>query len=96
MFAVVVTFTLKSGEAERFGKLMRANARTSLAKEPGCTRFDVATDPERPNEVFLYELYTNAAAFDAHLGSAHFREFDAASAGMVSAKSVATYSEVQT
>lgn len=96
MFAVTVLFTLGPGGAEEFMPLMLENARLSLASEPGCLRFDVCTDPARPDEVFLYELYYNREMFDRHLETAHFREFDAAVAPMVQSKTVRTYAQVQT
>ena len=83
MFVVTVAFTLQPGEAGAFLPLMRANAATSLQAEPGCLRFDVCTDPDRPDEVFLYEVYASPEAFAAHLASAHFTGFDAASAAMI-------------
>lgn len=94
MFAVVVTFQITPANEEAFLTLMLANAATSRTQEPGCLRFDVCTDPARPGEVFLYEIYTNAAAFDAHLASAHFIAFDAEAAPMIAAKSVRTYVQV--
>lgn len=94
MFAVVVTFTLKSGTAQEFMPLMYENAATSLRDEPGCHQFDVATNPEQPNEVFLYELYTDASAFESHKATPHFLGFDAATADMIVAKNVSTYAKV--
>jgi len=94
MFAVCVTFQIAPGQMAVFMPLMLANARTSMADEPGCHRFDVLTDPDREGEVGLYELYTDAAAFDAHLASAHFKTFDAAVSSMIAAKSVQTYAKV--
>ncbi|MEL6689265.1 MAG: putative quinol monooxygenase [Pseudomonadota bacterium] len=94
MFAVVVTFQLKAGQMADFVPLMEKNAATSLAQEPGCTRFDVCSDPERPDEVFLYELYDDRAAFDDHLQSAHFKAFDAAVGEMIAAKDIRTYATV--
>ena len=93
-FAVVVTFQIEPDQMAAFLPLMLDNARASLATEPGCRQFDVATDPARPEEVFLYELYDDRAAFDAHLGTAHFKSFDAAIAPMVREKSVKTYARV--
>jgi len=95
MFAVVVTFKIVPDDWDRFLPLMHQNAATSLSIEPGCQRFDVCTDPDRPHEVFLYELYTDRAAFDGHLTSDHFKAFDTATAGMIAAKQVATYTQVQ-
>ncbi len=94
MFAVVVTFQIAPGQMAAFLPRMRANAAASLRHEPGCHRFDVCTDPARPDEVFLYELYTDQAAFDAHLATDHFKAFDAEAGPMIAGKSVATYAEV--
>lgn len=89
-FAVCVTFTLRPGRAGTFRPLAEAQARASLA-EPGCRVFDVWTDPERPDELFLYEIYDSAAAFQAHLGTSHFKRFDAETAEMVTDKRVVTW-----
>ncbi|MEM8801977.1 MAG: putative quinol monooxygenase [Pseudomonadota bacterium] len=94
MYAVVVTFQIKAGEVDRFLPLMTDNAKASLANEPGCHRFDVCTDSSRVDEVFLYELYTDRAAFEAHLASTHFQVFDAAVTEMIASKTVSTYDKV--
>lgn len=94
MYAVVVTFQIKAEAMSAFLPLMRDNAQRSLADEAECHRFDICTDPARPNEVFLYELYTNRAGFEAHLASAHFQSFDAQVADMIAKKSVRTYEQV--
>lgn len=94
MFAVVVSLTLKPQCSQEFLPLMMANARSSLSREKGCRQFDVATDPSRPDEVFLYELYDDATAFQHHLASGHFRSFDLATASMIEEKTVKTYCEV--
>lgn len=89
MFVVAVTFIIAPEAWEAFLPLMQANAKASLENEPECHQFDVCTNPEAPNTVFLYEVYTNRAAFDAHLQSAHFIAFDTAVKDMVTDKSVA-------
>ncbi|QUJ75995.1 antibiotic biosynthesis monooxygenase [Sulfitobacter albidus] len=94
MFAVVVSLEVKPGTMATFLPAMTENARLSLACEPGCHRFDVCTDSARPDEVFLYELYTDRAAFDAHLETAHFRAFDAKSGAWIVAKDVRTFDGV--
>ena len=95
MFAVVVTFQIAPQQMAAFMPRMLENARISLESEAGCHQFDVASDEARPNEVFLYELYTNKAAFDVHLGSAHFHTFSAQTEQMIVDKSVLTYAKVQ-
>ena len=94
MFAVCVTFQLETGRAEAFLPLMQENAQTSLQDEPGCQQFDVLTDANKPDKVFLYELYTDKAAFDTHLASRHFQKFDAAVANMIAAKEIQTWDTI--
>ncbi|AXT27480.1 antibiotic biosynthesis monooxygenase [Ruegeria sp. AD91A] len=93
MFVVTVTFTLMPGTRDTFLPLMVENASTSLREEFGCQQFDVCLGDD-PETVFLYEVYDDAAAFGAHLESAHFKTFDAAVADMIKAKVVHQYTEV--
>ncbi|MES0807844.1 putative quinol monooxygenase [Roseibium sp. SCPC15] len=94
MFAVTVCFQIKEGQLDEFLPLMIENAQTSLKAEPGCRQFDVCTDDARPGEIFLYEIYDDATAFQVHLASEHFLKFDSEVSSMVADKKVATYSKV--
>lgn len=91
MYVVTVEFAIRAASFEPFIRQMLANARTSLETEPGCSRFDVCTDAANPSRVFLYELYVDRAAFDAHLGSEHFKVFDRTVAKWVELKTVRTW-----
>lgn len=95
MYAVTVTFAIAPGRMPDFLPLMYANASASLRDEPGCRQFDVATDPARPDTVFLYELYDTEADFKAHLTLPHFLSFAEETEAMVAEKTVATWSEVR-
>jgi quinol monooxygenase YgiN len=88
MYVVIVDFRIKPERLAAFMPLMLENARLSRETEPGCQIFDVCVDPKEKTSVFLYEVYDDRAAFDAHLATAHFKRFDAAVADMVAAKSV--------
>jgi len=91
MYAIVVDFTIHPLHIADFRKAMIENADASLAREPACRQFDVCLDPEADNKVFLYELYDNKAAFDAHLASEHFQTFNAKTASWVADKTVSAY-----
>lgn len=93
-YAVVVTFAIHSDHWDAFLPLIHANAKASVADEVGCLQFDVATDPDRPDEVFLYEVYADAAAFQTHLQSVHFKDFDTTAGHMIADKTVTTYAQV--
>lgn len=86
-FVILVEFTIKPGNRSRFHELIVENATRSRTEEPGCRRFDVLTDPKAPDRIVLYELYDDAAAFEAHKRSAHYAAFDAASASLITSKS---------
>ena len=88
MYVVVVDFKIKPERLAQFMPLMLENARLSRETEPGCRQFDVCVDPKDKASVFLYEIYDDRAAFDAHLATMHFKRFDAAVGDMVAAKAV--------
>lgn len=87
---VVVVFGVKPDNAMSFRGAVLDNARTSLMTEPGCLVFDVCEASDRPT-FFLYELYKDRAAFDLHLGTDHFKAFDAMSASWVLSKTVSRF-----
>ncbi|MEL7000927.1 MAG: putative quinol monooxygenase [Pseudomonadota bacterium] len=90
MYLVTVIFTAAKDKAEAFAARVQQQATDSLT-EPGCRRFDVWTDPADPARTFLYEIYDDRAAFDAHLESAHFKAFDAEVASWIIDKQVETW-----
>ena len=88
LYALVVEFTIKPAFIDAFAEAIAINARASVRDEPGCRQFDVCRDPTDPAFFYLYELYDHEAAVKAHLGSAHFRAMNAATADWVARKSV--------
>ncbi|MGO4852787.1 putative quinol monooxygenase [Phaeovulum sp. W22_SRMD_FR3] len=78
-FVVLPRFTVEEGQLEAFLAAARADAEASVAHEPGCLQFDVVVDRSaRLAEVVFYEVYTDRAAFDAHLQTPHLEAFRAA------------------
>lgn len=90
MLVITVTFEIDDAHLDAFRRAVLANAAKSMADEPGCRLFDVAEHPDKP-EFFLYELYDDDAAFDAHRASPHFRQFDAETAAWVKVKRVTRF-----
>jgi autoinducer 2-degrading protein len=92
-FAITVAFELVEGAFPEFHRLVAENAALSVTLEPDCLRFDVLTpvDAAVPTHVFLYEIYRDRAAFDLHLASDHFREFDQRSRDLVLSKTAVAY-----
>lgn len=79
---VLVEIDVQPGSVDRFLPLIAANAKGSRL-EPGCRQFDVCTDPSRPDQVTLYEIYDDAAAFAAHRETPHYAAFRDASRDII-------------
>jgi len=88
MLVVCVDFEIEPSRLDDFMIAMRQNASQSFANEPGCQQFDICQDPEKPNKIFLYEIYDDMAAFDDHKATRHYDAFQQAVAGMITHKSV--------
>ena len=88
VLALVVEFRIKSAYIDAFDAAIRANARASVEQEAGCKQFDVCRDPDDAALFFLYELYDDEAAIQAHLQSPHFLQMNAATASWLDAKVV--------
>jgi (4S)-4-hydroxy-5-phosphonooxypentane-2,3-dione isomerase len=88
MLALVVEFRIHADRIEAFAQEIAENARLSRETEPGCRQFDVCRDGAEPALFFLYELYDDDAAIQAHLASAHYQRMNALTADWVASKSV--------
>jgi quinol monooxygenase YgiN len=74
-FALVVELELKPGQMDAFLARARTHRDTVLAKEAGCERFDLLTPREAGNTVFLYEVYADQAALDAHFETPYMKQY---------------------
>ncbi|MDP4034176.1 MAG: putative quinol monooxygenase [Pseudorhodobacter sp.] len=78
-FVVLPEFHVAPEKLTAFLEAARADAAASLAHESGCLQFDVVVQQgEGPTKVLFYEVYTDRAAFDAHLQTPHLTAFRAA------------------
>lgn len=89
-FVVTVVFRAKPEFRTQFRAAMLENAAASRTKEPGCRLFDVCESADGA-EIFLYEIYDDEAAFQAHLASDHYKRFNATTPPWVAEKNVVKY-----
>ena len=82
-FVLIVEFEIAAKDYERFHPLIARNAALSVAREPGCSQFDVLSSPEDRSRIVLYEVYDDEAAFKAHMAMPHVQEFFAAAKPMI-------------
>ena len=72
-FAVAARWVARAGEEEQVLRCIDALTQGSRA-EDGCRFYQANRDLDDPKVFFLYEIYDDRAAADAHWASAHFRE----------------------
>ena len=94
MYVVIVEFVVKREHVDAFQREMIVNARVSRETEPGCRQFDVCHAPGTPNLIFLYEVYDDEAAFEAHSASTHYKTFAARTGEWIEKKSVQIYHRI--
>ena len=80
MYVIIAAIQIKEGFKEQYIKGLIENAKGAVNDEPGCLRFDLIQDANDSNKVWLYEVYKDEAAFQAHTQSPHFLKARAASA----------------
>ena len=75
MYIIVEPIQIKEGFKEQFTKGMTENARSAVNDEQGCLRFDVVQDGNDDRRIWIYEVYVDEAAFQAHTRTPHFLKF---------------------
>jgi (4S)-4-hydroxy-5-phosphonooxypentane-2,3-dione isomerase len=71
---------------EAFRLRLERHARISIAREEACHRFDVYQETHDPTLFFLYEVYADEAALEAHRASEHYKSFRADTAEWVTGR----------
>ena len=82
MYVIIAPIQVKEGFIDEFVKEIIDDAKGSVNDEPGCLRFDVIQDAGDPNRVWLYEVYKDEEAFQAHTQAPHFIKWRDATADM--------------
>ncbi|MDL5205738.1 putative quinol monooxygenase [Streptomyces sp. ALI-76-A] len=63
------------------GHLVEVGKRTR-AEEPGCLDYAMAADPSDERRIRVYERWISQQALDEHFGTAHIKDFRAATSGL--------------
>jgi quinol monooxygenase YgiN len=70
------------GQIDAYLAALKENGAAAV-HEPGCHEFNITVSPKDPNHVFIFEVYDNAAAFEAHRATDHFKKYTATTKDMV-------------
>ncbi|TNE34870.1 MAG: antibiotic biosynthesis monooxygenase [Alphaproteobacteria bacterium] len=74
-YVITARFDVKPGFEAAFMTEMKQQAEDTVREEAGCLYFDVCTAADNPASIFLYEIYADEAAFEAHLKTPYFTAF---------------------
>jgi quinol monooxygenase YgiN len=72
-YVVAATYRARENEDEKIREILEIMAPLSRA-EPGCLFYQAHRSPEDPRVFFLYEQYTDEAAYEARKATPHFQE----------------------
>lgn len=90
MYIVAVQFEIDPKFIAEFREAILINAAASVNAEPDCHQFDVGFNDDG-TKCFLYEVYTDEAAFGEHRASPHFAKFSQAIDGKIINKQLEIY-----
>jgi quinol monooxygenase YgiN len=82
-----VDIDVAPGQIDNYLAALKENGAEAV-KEPGCREFNIHVRANDPNHVFIYEVYDNAAALEAHRQTPHFKKYAATTASMVAKRDV--------
>jgi autoinducer 2-degrading protein len=98
LYINAVDIDVVQGQIGNYLAALKENAAASV-HEPGCHAFNIAVSQNDKNHVFIFEVYDNAAALDAHRQTDHFKKYATTTKDMVAKRDphqlslVATYAK---
>jgi quinol monooxygenase YgiN len=68
---------------EQYKAALQEEIATSIHVEPGVLTLYAVSVKDHPTQIRLFEMYANAAAYETHLQSPHFKKYKSGTVGMV-------------
>lgn len=93
LYINAVDIDVVPGQIDAYLAALKENAANAV-KEPGCREFNITVSQKDPNHVFIFEVYDDAAALEAHRATDHFKKYAAATKDMVAKRDARAFSSV--
>jgi quinol monooxygenase YgiN len=93
LYVNAVDLDIVPAEMDKYMAAIKENGAAAV-KEPGCREFNITVQANNPNHVFLFEVYDNEAALQAHRATEHFKKYQATTANMVAKREVRAFTSV--
>jgi autoinducer 2-degrading protein len=78
MITVLARFEMQKGKEDVAEQAISQMADAVKVDEPGCLVYMVTRGQVNTQEIYVYEVYADSNAFDAHRKTPHMRELQAA------------------
>jgi quinol monooxygenase YgiN len=70
-------------QVEAYRTALREEIEASIRLEPGVLTLEAVSVKDHPEQVRIFEIYLNQAAYESHLHTAHFNKYKATTQAMV-------------
>jgi quinol monooxygenase YgiN len=82
-FTILGTIEFVAGTRDQLLAALAAHRARSLAEEPGTLEFEILVPREQQTAIYVYEVYTDEEAFEAHLNGASFAHIIKEAGGLI-------------
>ena len=79
----IAELEIDAAQLDAYKLALKEEIETSIRVEPGVLTLYAVALKEHPEQIRLFETYRDAAAYDSHLRSSHFKTYKARTRGMV-------------
>jgi 4-carboxymuconolactone decarboxylase len=82
----IAELEIDTAQADTFAAAVREVGQASVRSEDGCLVLYAVAEKDNPGRVRVFEIYRDAAAYQAHLLTPHFKKFRATTDAMVKSR----------
>jgi (4S)-4-hydroxy-5-phosphonooxypentane-2,3-dione isomerase len=93
LYISAVDIDVVPGQIDAYLAALKENGAAAV-NEPGCREFNITVSQKDPNHVFIFEVYDDAAALEAHRATDHFKKYAATTKDMVAKREARALSSV--
>lgn len=79
----IARLQIDPAQLENYKAALKLHAETAVRVEPGVLTLYAVYEKDSPTHVTVFEIYANAAAYRAHLETAHFKKYKSTTKDMV-------------
>jgi (4S)-4-hydroxy-5-phosphonooxypentane-2,3-dione isomerase len=93
LYINAVDIDVVPGQIDAYLAALKENGAAAV-HEPGCREFNITVSQKDPNHVFIFEVYDDAAALEAHRATDHFKKYAATTKDMIAKRDARAFASV--